>query len=79
MTQKDKILKLLRTNKWIKVQSMHKIAWRYGSILFNLRKEGFVLQKRRQKNSNLEEWKLITKAPKKSIDIRTILGNYFKK
>lgn len=60
-TQKEKIYDLLKTRKWIRVQELQKIAWRYGARLFDLRVDGCIFKKRRQKNCNLEEWKLIKK------------------
>lgn len=59
MTQRDKILKLFEGGGWVKVQEMNPIAYRYGAIIFNLKKEGYVFQKRKQQNSTLEEWRLM--------------------
>ena len=61
MTQRDRVLALLKTGKWIKVQEMHKIAWRYGSILHRLREAGYMMRKRLQEGSRLEEWQLVTR------------------
>jgi len=58
-TQKQRILDLLKTRKWIPVQKLHAIGWRYGNILWVLREEGYVFKKRKQKGCRLEEWKLI--------------------
>lgn len=59
MTQKEKILKLFRKSGWVKVQTLQQIAWRFSARLYELRKEGYEFEKRRQKNG-LEEWKLIS-------------------
>lgn len=64
MTQTERILQLFEPGGWVKVQEMNKIAFRYGAILFNLRKNGYVFQKRKQNflhKANLEEWRLIAK------------------
>jgi len=58
-TQKGRILKLLKKRRWVKVQELHEIAWRYGACLCSLRKDGHMMIKRRQKDSRLEEWKLL--------------------
>ena len=58
-SQKQRVIDLLMTRRWVKVQEFHKIGWRYGHILWVLRKEGFDLDKRKQKKTRLEEWKLI--------------------
>ncbi|MDH4127335.1 MAG: hypothetical protein OEV44_01180 [Spirochaetota bacterium] len=59
MTQKDKLLQLLQKGSWVTVQQMQTIAWRYGARLHDLRVEGYEFEKRKQKNSRLEEWRLI--------------------
>jgi hypothetical protein len=59
MTQRDKILKLFEGGGWVRVQEMNPIAYRYGAILFDLRRDGYKFQKRKQWNSTLEEWRLI--------------------
>lgn len=59
MSQKDRVLALLKKKRWVKVQEMHAIAWRYGDILFRLRKEGHLMKKRVQADCRLEEWSLI--------------------
>lgn len=61
MSQRDKILKLFEGGGWVRVQEMNPIAYRYGAIMFNLRKEGYMFTKRRQYNSLLEEWKLVAR------------------
>ncbi len=61
LTQKDRILALFLKKKWVKVQELHAIAWRYGAVLFELRKSGLVFAKRIQKDCRLEEWNLVTK------------------
>lgn len=59
MTQKEKILKLFEGGGWVKVQEMNVVAFRYGAIIFNLKKEGYNFIKRKQSFSNLEEWKMV--------------------
>lgn len=62
MTQKQRILRILRRKRWVKVQELNEIAWRYGAVLFELRKDGYVFQKRRQHDKpHLEEWSLVNK------------------
>ena len=63
-TQEYRILRLLKSGRWVKVQAMHEISWRYGAHLFDLRKKGVVMEKRRQRDCRLEEWRLV-KLPSK--------------
>jgi hypothetical protein len=58
-TQKEKIHNLLKTGRWVKVQAMQRIAWRYGHVLWLLRNEGIQMEKRRQKKTRLEEWRIV--------------------
>ena len=68
MTQKEKILELFKGGGWVRVQEMNAIAFRYGAIIFNLKKEGYKFQKRKQSFSNLEEWRLVSvEQPKESV------------
>jgi len=61
VTQKNKILKLLGDHNWHSVIELHEICWRYGGRLFDLRRDGYVLEKR--KLGKLEDWKLISTQP----------------
>lgn len=57
LSQKQRILNLLKDGRWHNVTELHAIAWRYGGRLFDLRQEGHLFEKRIGKNG-LEEWRL---------------------
>jgi hypothetical protein len=59
-----RILHLLSDKKYHSVLELHKICWRYGARLHELRKDGHTFIKRKDKNNNLEEWKLTSNLPK---------------
>lgn len=58
MSQKEKIIRLLSDHDWHSVVELHEICWRYGARICDLKKEGYVLDKRKG-FKNLEEWRLI--------------------
>ena len=60
-TQTEKIISLFKKRKWVPVQKLHEICWRYGARIYDLKKAGYRFEKRRQKDSVLEEWHLINK------------------
>ena len=46
-TQKDKILDLLDSRGgWVSSIELNKIAFRYGAVIFDLRKEGYQISKK---------------------------------
>ena len=62
MTQKAKIIDLLKDKEWHSTEELHAICWRYGARLFDLREEGYVFEKKPHPfKKNLELWRLLTK------------------
>jgi len=59
-TQRQRLIDLLSDGRWHPVQELHGICWRYGARLWEMRKEGLWLEKRRQEANRLEEWRLVT-------------------
>lgn len=56
-TQKQKILELFDSGRWVPVEELQKVAWRYGARLYDLRTDGYVFEKKKQENG-LEAWKI---------------------
>jgi len=59
MSQTDKILNLLKDGKWHSTIELHQICWRYGARLFDMREQGYKLEKRPSSVPKIEEWRLI--------------------
>ncbi len=58
-TQKDRILDLLADGQWHDTVELHAICWRYGARLWELRRAGYVFEKRRTADPRIEEWRLL--------------------
>lgn len=58
LSQKERMRSLFKRGRWVKVQELQRIAWRYGARIWDLKKEGLKFEKRRQE-CGLEEWRLI--------------------
>jgi hypothetical protein len=58
-SQTDQILMLLSDGQWHDTTQLHAIGWRYTSRLHDLRKRGYVLEKRRTADRRIEEWRLV--------------------
>lgn len=58
MTQKERILGVLKEGGWHSVLELNAICWRYGARLWDLRQEGWNLEKRVSQNTGLEDWRL---------------------
>jgi hypothetical protein len=58
MNQKQKIIKLLKSQEWTHISELNKICFRYGARLYELRSDGYRFMKRKAPDG-FEEWKLI--------------------
>jgi len=58
-TQKEKIVALLSDGRWHSTIELHVICWRYGARLWDLRRDGYVFEKRRTADPRIEEWRLL--------------------
>jgi hypothetical protein len=59
-TQKEKIVALLSDGRWHSTIELHAICWRYGARLWDLRRDGYVFEKRRTPDPRIEEWRLVS-------------------
>lgn len=57
-THKERILELLSDGEWHDTVELHEICWRYGARLWELRRAGYALEKRRTADPRIEEWRL---------------------
>ena len=64
VTKQDKIIALLRSKEWvtnIELSSPFVWGWRFLSSIYELRKKGYVFEKKRsQKGSYIESFKLVS-------------------
>ncbi len=58
MTQKEKILSLLDDGEYHNATELHGVCWRYVARIFDLKKEGYIFEKKRGQNG-LEDWRLL--------------------
>jgi len=56
---KERILDLLSDGQWHDTVELHAICWRYGARLWDLRRDGYVFEKRRTADPRIEEWRLV--------------------
>jgi hypothetical protein len=59
-THKEKIVALLSDRRWHSTVELHAICWRYGARLWDLRRDGYVFEKRRTPDPRIEEWRLVS-------------------
>jgi hypothetical protein len=59
-THKEKIVALLSDGRWHSTIELHAICWRYGARLWDLRRDGYVFEKRRTPDPRIEEWRLVS-------------------
>jgi hypothetical protein len=54
---------LLSDGRWHSAVELHAICWRYGARLWDLRQEGYTLDKRATAEPQIEEWRLLSAPP----------------
>jgi len=59
-THKEKIVALLSDGRWHSTVELHAICWRYGARLWDLRRDGYVFEKRRTADPRIEEWRMVS-------------------
>jgi len=62
MTQKQKIIELMADQEWHSSAELHdKICWRYSARLYDLRRDGYLFEKKNDPDhQKLEFWRLVS-------------------